>query len=109
MSGLDARKCKENTEEGIARAASNAGREFSDEAVEYYKLFPDPDHKGFKTEDVRNYAYNHGLGPSPSGNEYPWGDIARRAVKMGYVVIRGTDTTKNPNCHQSVVKKYFKY
>jgi hypothetical protein len=108
MREIDAQKCKQNMEEGIARSAASAGPKFSDEAVEYFKHYPDPDDKGFKTEDVRGWAYENGLRPSPSGNELCWGSIARRARKLEYIRIVGLDTTKNPNCHQSVVKKYLK-
>ena len=97
MNLLDFAESVRNRNAGIAQALDNAELKtpsWKQQALEYVRRFPGSE---FMTEDVRAFAYWHGLPCPPS--ERAWGGVMVVACKEGMIERAGYSAVKNPNAH----------
>lgn len=83
---------------GMTLAASHADRaqeNWSDEALDLFRLYAVQHPEGFLTEDVRAWADKLGFAPPPDGRA--WGYIARRANREGLVKSSGYQKARSSN------------
>lgn len=88
---------------GAALAASHANRihdEWSDDAMQLFRLYAAQHPEGFLTEEVRRWADKLGF-PEPPDNR-AWGSVARRASTLGYVKSTGVRRQASTTCHGSM-------
>lgn len=89
-------------EVGMTLAASRADREqenWTECALDLFRLYAIQKPEGFLTEEVRAWAERLGFEPPPDNRA--WGHIARRAVNAGYVEPAGFKKQASATCHGS--------
>ena len=72
---------------------------WSDMAMEALKQFLANTNEDFMAEDVRKFAFDHGLPIPPS--ERAWGAVIRRASIAGLIKFFGYAKTENPKAHRT--------
>ena len=96
-------------DEGIAAAVENANRKdekWSDRAFEFLERYIQIYHGTFMTENVRVWAYAHGLLRPPSGRA--WGSVMTKAQKAGLIKFHSFGRVKNPNAHRTPAHVWIK-
>jgi hypothetical protein len=88
-------QAKDKRERGVQRAADHAGPDWQDAALQQLIDYA-RQHDRFLTEDVREYALQHGLDDPPDGRA--WGHVVRRAVRLGHIDRDGYRAAKSSNC-----------
>ena len=86
-------------DDGMDLAISNADQHvprWKEAAMSFIGRFPKQE---FMTEDLREFAYKHGLEQPPS--ERAWGMVMAQASKEGIVKHIGYRLVKNPNAHRT--------
>jgi len=95
---LSREMAEEAAETGMLLAAAHADREignWSEEALNFFRLYSTIKPDGFLTEDARAWAEKIGLPPPPDGRA--WGYIARRASREGFVRSAGYEKARSSN------------
>lgn len=85
--------------EGIELSLNNADKAtvgWKDDAMIHLLCYPIQE---FMAEDIRNFAYKHGLAKPP--NERAWGGIIKKARKEGYISHVGYRSVKNAKAHKT--------
>lgn len=87
---------------GMTLAASHADRvsgNWSDDALDLFKLYAVQKPDGFLTEEVRAWAEKLGFAPPPDNRA--WGHVAKRAAMDGHVRAAGFRKQTSATCHGS--------
>lgn len=83
---------------GMLLAASHANRvseNWTEEALNFFRLYAAMKPDGFLTEEARQWAEKIGLPPPPDGRA--WGHIARKASLEGVVKSAGYEKARSSN------------
>lgn len=96
---FDRPTARQRRDDGMKRAERHAGNAWSEAAYGYLMRFIAciPPDRRFMTEQVRQFAYHHGLSAPPS--ERAWGAVTIRAVKDGKIVQCGFGKVSNDKAH----------
>ncbi|OFE11416.1 hypothetical protein PHACT_12735 [Pseudohongiella acticola] len=97
QTALDFTSGQSRRDAGMNAALDNAdfdSKGWSDKALGFVRSFPSAQ---FQTEDVRQYATNHGLPVPPSARA--WGAVITRAARLGIIRRVGYRPVSNANAH----------